>query len=142
MVNDLITAISIKLNTTFGDRFKVYKNDVKQGLKEPCFLIATLKPSLKPLLGGRSFKENPFDLHYFPKDDGDNGEMLAVAERLMDALGVVTMQNGDLIRGTNMNYEIVDGVLHFFVNFNMHLIKPVEKTPMETVDVVTGTVKG
>lgn len=142
MVNELIKGVSIKLNATFGDGYEIYVKDVKQGLKEPCFFIAVLQPERRPMLGPRSFQTNPFDIHYFPEDETDNGEMIGVAERMMDALEMITLLNGDLIRGTNRKYEIVDGVLHFFVNFNMHLIKPVDATPMETLDVETGTVKG
>lgn len=142
MVNELIKGVSIKLNATFGDGYEIYVKDVKQGLKEPCFFIAVLQPERRPMLGLRSFQTNPFDIHYFPEDETDNGEMIGVAEQMMDALEMITLLNGDLIRGTNRKYEIVDGVLHFFVNFNMHLIKPVDATPMETLDVETGTVKG
>lgn len=142
MVNSLIIAISIKLNATFGDGFRVYKDDVEQGLQEPCFFISTLKPSLKPLLGGRAFQTNPFDIHYFPQNAGDNGELFSIAEQLLDVLEMITLQDGDRIRGTDRSYEIMDGVLHFFVQFNMHRIKLVERTPMGTVDVTTGTTKG
>ena len=135
-------AISIKLNATFGDEYEIYTKDVTQGLKEPCFFIAVLQPERMPLLGSRSAQINPFDVHYFPKDETDNFELIAVAEQMMDALETVTMINGDLIRGTHRKYEIVDGVLHFFVNFNMHLRHPVLQTSMESVVLETGTVKG
>ena len=29
----------------------------------------------------------------------------------------------DLIRGTQMSYEIIDGVLHFFVNYDIFVYK-------------------
>lgn len=142
MVNEIRDGISIKLNATFGDGYKVYLKDVRQGLKEPCFFVALLQPERRPMIGPRSFQTNPFDIHYFPIDEADNGEMITVGEQLMEAMEIITLLNGDLIRGTNRKYEIVDGVLHFFVNFNMHLIKPVDATLMETLDVETGTVKG
>ena len=50
--------------------------------------------------------------------------------------------NGDLIRGTEMHYEKVDDVLHFFVKYNMFVYKQVEKAdPMETLT-VNNNVKG
>lgn len=143
MVNDLIHAISIRLNSVFGDAYKVYQNDVEQGLSPPCFFIASLKTTVKPLLGRRSRLESPFDIHYFPKTDGDNSELLAVAQQLVDALDMITMQSGDHVRGTKQNYEIVDGVLHYFVQYNLHLVTPLDKTtPMGTLDVLSGTMKG
>lgn len=83
MLNGIIAGIAKALGTTFGDEFKVYKNDVKQGLTEPCFFIATLKPEQQPLLGDRALWRNPFDIHYFPKDGGTNAELYDVAEHLM-----------------------------------------------------------
>ena len=49
--------------------------------------------------------------------------------------------NGDLIRGTEMRYEKIDGVLHFFVNYNMFLQKDI--TPEDDMEeiIYTGGVK-
>lgn len=142
MLNEIIKGISMKLNATFGDEYKAYQNDVEQGLKEPCFFIRVLNPALSPLLGRRSLKQNPFDVRYYPKAPGNNAEMFTVAEELMECLEYITLPGGDLLRGTGMNYEIVDDVLHFFVNFNHTLIKPYEEIPMETLEMDVGTQKG
>ena len=44
MLNEIIKGISMALNAAFGDGYEIYQNDVEQGLKEPCFLIAVLQP--------------------------------------------------------------------------------------------------
>ena len=142
MLNDIITGIAKALGTTFGEEFRVYKNDVKQGLKEPCFFIATLKPEQKPLLGDRAIWRNPFDIHYFPKDGGTNAELYDVAEHLMYGLRYITLPNGDMLRGTSISYEAVDGVLHFFVNYNMIVNIPKELPNMETLEIDQHTKKG
>lgn len=142
MLNEIIDGISRKLNATFGDGYEIYKNDVEQGLTEPCFFIAVLKPELSPLLGTRGIKRNPFDIHYFPKRAGNNAELFNTAERLMFALEYITMADGLPLRGTAMSYEAIDGVLHFFVNFNMTVIQPREENPMETLTTNVGTKKG
>lgn len=142
MLNEIIKGISMKLNATFGDGYKTYQNDVDQGLEEPCFFINVLKPELSPLLGRRSLKRNPFDLTYFPSAPGNNAEMFTVAEKLMDSMEYIKLPNGDLLRGTRMNYEIVDDVLHFFVNFNHTLNKIEESVPMETLEMGVGTQEG
>lgn len=68
--------------------------------------------------------------------------MFTVAAEMMDVLEIITLPNGDLIRGTGMNYEVVDGVLHFFVSYNLTLLRPTEDTPMETLAVDVGTTEG
>ena len=142
MVNNLIDGISIKLNQVFGDGKKIYSETVKQGLKEPCFFIAVLNPSQSKMIGGRYFRQHPFDVHYFPANtDGKNEEMRRVASQLLDGLEYITLTNGDLVRGTNMNYEVVDGVLHFFVQYNMYIKKIEVIDDMETLTMETD-VKG
>ena len=227
MVNDLIDAISVKLNQVFGNGVRIYSESVKQGLKEPCFFIAVLNPTQSPMIGARYFREHPFDIHYFPSKDGvaaentyctakykgirgndikivvatniddetkvdvstyvgtrlvdkqtvlpntnnlvdndwviwkdnveinptaglpltsgsnwGNQEIQDVASKLFDALEYITLLDGDLVRGTEMHYEKVDDVLHFFVKYNMFVYKQVEKAdPMETLT-VNNNVKG
>lgn len=139
MLNEIIKGVSMKLNATFGNRYKNYENDVKQGLKPPCFFIGVLKPELSPLVGRRYLSINPLDIRFIPPDGGRNTEMFSIAAELLEALEYITLLDGDVLRGTGMNYEVVDGVLHFFVNYNLTLIKPVEKVPMETLSVDMGT---
>lgn len=43
--------------------------------------------------------------------------------------------NGDLIRGTKMRYETIDGVLHFFVNYNIFLKNDI--TPEDDMEEIT-----
>lgn len=142
MVNDLIDGISVKLNQVFGGGVRIYSESVKQGLKEPCFFIAVLNPTQSPMIGTRYFREHPFDIHYFPSKDGGNQEIQDVASKLFDALEYVTLLNGDLVRGTEMHYEKVDDVLHFFVKYNMFVYKQVEKADPMGILTVNNNVKG
>ena len=54
----------------------------------------------------------------------------------------ITLPSGDLLHGTSVNYEIVDNVLHFFVNYNLPMIRPAEETYMETLETEVGTIGG
>lgn len=130
MINALIDGISIQLNKVFGDKYETHAEGVEQGLEEPCFFIKVLNPNQEQIVGQRYFKNNPFDIHYFPEKD--NEECYEVAEKLFEALEYITLLNGDLIRGTDMNYEIINEVLHFFVKFNMHVNKI--KTPEDNME--------
>ena len=142
MLNDIITGIAEALGTTFGDGYRVYKNDVKQGLTEPCFFIATLKPEQTPMLGERALWRHPFDIHFFPKEPGTNEELYDVAERLMLGLRYIRLPNGDLLRGLSVSYEAIDGVLHFFITYNMIVDIPKELPIMETLDINAYPKKG
>ncbi|WP_246019618.1 phage tail terminator family protein [Bacilliculturomica massiliensis] len=129
--SDVIDGISVCLSEEFGDEYTIYSEEIKQGLKEPCFFIFPLNPSQTPMPAARYERKNPFDIHYFPKSRYErNSEIENVADRLYTALEYITV-NGDMVRGTNFHYEVVDGVLHFFVSYNLFVIRQVQKTPME-----------
>ena len=142
MLNEIVKGIAVQLNAVFGDGFEIYQNNVEQGLKEPCFFIAVLQPELSPLLGLRALKRNPFDIHYYPADPGDNVEMLDAAERLMTGLEFIELPDGEVLHGTAISYEIIDGVLHFFISFNS-VIKRMKELPlMETLETDVNPKKG
>lgn len=121
MVNDIINGISIKLNSVYGDGYKIHTSKVSQGLKTPCFFIKLLTVINTPFIGKRKLREYSFDVHYFPMDEADNEEMLTVGDRLMEVLEYITLLNGDIIRGFDSDYEIMDGVLHFQITYKMML---------------------
>lgn len=141
MLNEVIKGVSMALGTAFEGRY-IYQNDVKQGLDPPCFFIGVLKPEFTPLLGNRANSVNPLDVRFMPLDPANNAEMVNVAWELFEVLEFITLPNGDQLHGTGMNYEIVDGVLHFYVNYNFTVIRPVEETVMETLETDIGTVGG
>ena len=65
-------------------------------------------------------------------------ECFAVADQLNAALEYILMDQ-DVLRGTKMKHKVIDGVLHFFVNYNFIVIKvgdPLDE--MGRLDVSTG----
>ena len=142
MVEKIVKAISKTLNQVFGDDFEIYfSKDVQQGLKEPCFFIAIVGSSRIRRIGVRYQMFNSFVVQYFPRVKRGNIEMIGVAEQLLDALEFIQLSDGDLVQGTAMNYSIQDGVLQFFVDFNMFLKKEVALDEMETLKVDANTIQ-
>lgn len=140
MLVDVIKGISIKLNSVFGAGYTIYTESVAQGLKEPCFFIALLDKSQQQVVGIRYLNTQPFDIHYFPSTLNKNTESYDVAEKLESALEYITLPNGDILRGTKIHSEMVDGVLHFFVNYDFHIYKiPDPSELMGTLTVESGT---
>lgn len=129
MINTLIASISIVLNAEFGDRYKIHREAKKQGLKEPCFFIQCLNPTEKLFFGKRYFRQNQFCIQYFPEDEiHGNQECCSVAERILSCLEYLNVC-GDSVMGTKMRYEVADGILHFFVNYDLFVYKVVESAP-------------
>ena len=133
MINDIINGICVAINKQFGDEYEIYTESVEQGFQEPCFSIVCLNPTINQVISKRYFRENQFCIHYFPKTREKRFECHQVSDRLFDALECITVTN-DSILGTNIYSEIVDGVLSFFVNYDMYVYKNEdEKENMESV---------
>ena len=123
MFEEIVEGISCKLNAIFGTGYQIYSDEVKQGLQEPCFSIELLQPQRVSLLSSRYKQTAPFDISYFPKTDGDSSELLGVADKLLDQMEIITLSNGDMLRGMDMSTQTVDGVLHFHIIYNLILRK-------------------
>lgn len=141
MIKAIIDGICVSINDKFGDTYEIYTESIKQGLKEPCFSIVCLNPTINQIVGKRYFRSNQFCIHYFPSSNEKQSECHSVMENLFTTLEFITV-DGDLIRGTDMHCEIVDDVLNFFVNYDMFVYKEtVDEETMETFEHKT-SVKG
>lgn len=129
---ELVNAIGIALDKEFGCR--IYADNVEQGLTEPCFFVSCENQSSKQILGRRYFRENRFCIRYFPGDRSrEKEECNEIAQRLFLCLELLDAEDGPQ-RGTKMKCETVDGVLNFFVNYDMFVYLQGEEIPkMETL---------
>ena len=137
MFNNLSAGIAIAINQEFGDSYEIYTDEVEQDLKEPCFFIMMLNPDIERRLSVRREVDVPMSIQYFPKKG--RAECNDVAERLaLYVLECITPYESDaLIRGKDMHWEIVDGVLNFFVTYNFFVYKIEDPKPlMETMTTV------
>lgn len=123
MINKILDAISNALSDEFGDDYETYSEDIKQDFKEPCFFILCVNPSEQNFLGNRYHRKYLFDIHYFSKNKRNlNSELYSIQEKLFNCMEYIQL-NEDLIRGTKLRGEIIDNTLHFFVNYDVFVIK-------------------
>lgn len=123
MINKILDAISNALCDEFGENYEIYSEDIKQDFKEPCFFILCVNPSEKDFLGNRYHRNYLFDIQYFPENKEElNSDLYTIQERLFNCMEYIEMGE-DLIRGKNRRGEIVDNTLHFFVNYDVFVIK-------------------
>lgn len=133
MINSIIKLISVALNNEFGDAYENHMEEIKQDLKEPCFFISCLNPTTNLFLNRRYFRQNQFCIQYFPKSANKQQECNNVAEKMLWCLEWLTV-TGDLVKGSKIKYEIVDGILNFFVNYDFFVYKVEKSTAMETLE--------
>lgn len=146
MINDVLNGVSNALYDAF-DIKNIYLETVNQGFKKPCFFIMLVNEKEHPLLGNRAQREILLDVHFFTNNGKE--EALQVASKLYSVLRCIqlhkydeeteTLIDTDQLNGFNLNYEIIDNVLHFFVTY-----KPIiyySKNVADSMEELTKTVE-
>lgn len=128
MKAQIITGIAKALTSEFGDKYTVYAEKVKQGLRKPCFFISLDSICEIPFPMGRYFRENIFTVTFYPEGEDEKRECIRTAERLFQCLEYIYAGN-DLTRGSKMSCNIEDGVLKFTLHYDMFVYKPREPIP-------------
>lgn len=129
MLNKTIDGIAEKLRQVFGQEYGVYLEEGKQGQQEPCFFIAVLGGNQQQEMGNLYKREQAFALQYFPKEKNGNQEVQRVADMLQMEMEYITV-DGNLVRGTKMKHQVIESVLHFFVNYDLRLLRVAEPDPL------------
>lgn len=135
MLNDIMDAVTRRLDALFGDGHTIYADGVKQSLEEPCFFVQFLEPSEKPMIGRRYYRQTDMCIQYMPVDTQQTSrELNRVSDILMDGMEYITLTDGNLLRGTGMKVRMNmdENVLTFLVSYNMYIIK--KKQEEETMD--------
>lgn len=123
MINETIKGISRAIFEEFGSGYTIYKEDVPQNFKEPSFSIVHIRSSSDLKRPDRHMRRNRFNIHYFPtQGEHEREEMHDVSERLFSCLEYINVLDNPC-RGAKMAPEIVDGVLHFFVDYDFFVVK-------------------
>ena len=135
MIKNIIDAIAEALFKEFKEGFEIYTENVEQGLKEPCFFIEYLKPSMELHLGSRYKKNMTFIVQYIPKLNAEsNYECLNVLERLFEILSDLVVEDR-VLHEKNMQGEVTDGILTFTIDYETFVRKAFK--PEENMDEVT-----
>jgi len=130
MINKIVDAICNAIYSEFGDKYKIYTDQLEQGTIIPCFFVFPATLNNRLYRGKRYLEQNLFTVLYFPSTSEITSEINTVIERLFKCLEYID-ESGDLLRGTNMNAETVDGILHFAVNYDLFTISKDEMQSME-----------
>ncbi len=108
----------------------IFSDEVTQGLSKGDFIVVLVNASQTQNSVGKQYRQHAlYDVIYFPKN-GKPGAY-AVGDRLLTLLGLLDLPNGCKIRGNNMSYKFVDGVLHFSVSYSHNIRIQDEQINME-----------
>lgn len=103
MIND----ITKKIHDTFGNGYRIYTENVEQGLKTPCFSVLHLSTKGGRYLQDRNRNVHQFMIQYIPSTKKAYSECSEMLNKLM--LILVDVGN---YHATKINGEIVNEILN------------------------------
>ena len=146
MINEIVNAIVRILDRAFNaesDAYEIYNEEIKQDLREPAFFVQSINPSTSLFLGKRYLQHIHILIQYFPKSEANQTECNSMGEQLAGIVEWITCKDDDRpIRGSNIHFEVVDGVLNFFVDYKFFIRKDEGYGPMQTLNLQQTVKKG
>jgi hypothetical protein len=146
MINEIVNAIVRILDRAFNaesDAYEIYNEEIKQDLREPAFFVQSINPSTSLFLGKRYLQHIHILIQYFPKSEAYQTECNSMGEQLAWIVEWITCKDDDRpIRGSNIHFEVVDGVLNFFVDYKFFIRKDEGYGPMQTLNLQQTVKKG
>lgn len=131
----IIDGVTLALRAAYPD-YQIESDTIEQGLNPPAFLVLLVDVEQVRRVGERWRRLPRFDILYFPMKGRE--ECYEVADNLCAALELVTLPGGDLLRGTEISFEVTDGVLHFLISYNHFVCRPVEEVYMDKIEIEQG----
>lgn len=129
-VNDVVNGVINAIQPVFPN-IVIYGEESAQGFTAPCFYVKLFPVEQKRELNRRYVRRHSFDIHYFGTS---NTDMYDKAESLYAVLEYINV-NETMCRGKSMKHEILEGVLHFYVDYDFSIMRPKETVPfMQTMN--------
>ena len=118
MYKRLIDAISIQLYELYGISGEIEQQE--QNFEVPCFYIEPLTVVRVSEINKVQGRNYTFNIRYHQAENEPLINLNFMGDSLIDDMELLDLK-GDLIHGSKMSYKIIDGVLHFFINYNVFL---------------------
>lgn len=125
-INSIRDGVISTLSRHFPDA-DVYGERIAEDLKPPAFFVKLLDADQTQELGIRYLRSHMFDIHYFAPEKS-NEEYHDMAELLYDIMDLIEI-DGAMYHGTGMKHQIIDEVLHFFVDYNFPVKRVIPEPP-------------
>lgn len=135
MYKEILIGIVQKLDAAFG--YPVYIDDVEQKLNPPCFTVTRVEGRQGKEVGNRYKLLNSYDIKYFTETKKPAMEHIEVEEKCTNVLEWITV-SGMLTKATSIRANVIDGILHIFVDYDFHVFKQTQKEePMSDMTIKT-----
>lgn len=130
IINSIIQSIVDTLKGEFD--CEIYTEEGNQELVKPYLLVSGIQFTSDLDFGKKYLRESQFCIKYMPATTQKQSECNEIADQLFLCLECISVQE-NIMRGTNMKYEMTEGGLHFCINYNTFVYRVEETIPMETM---------
>ena len=116
----IINSVTSLLASTFGSDYSIYIDERDQGFNRPAIFVFATKSNQNLSIMGIRDDSYLLEVIFYPEDKKTpNIGLIEANEVLQDNLRVITLTNGDKIRGVGINSVYNDGALHFFIEYRV-----------------------
>jgi len=152
------SAIALKLKSSFANTngsppITIYKEQIVQGFKKPCFFIWVMDVSQEKIMRNVYTRDYQMNIRYHPEEKdtktyetlSDIGNKLLYELRTIDVpifLGRYgtdgePIEDKKPVRGIQMSFEIKEGVLQFYVTYSIKAKQVVDEIPvMKSLEII------
>lgn len=123
--SDVVSQVSAKLLEGFKDRIPtVYKDTPLEGMVKPCFFVQQLNTMHIKEMVNRGERRYFMVIRAHPTDDEDDKFTWcnSIGHDLFEVVDYIQI-SGQRVTAQTMRFEIVDNVLHFFVEYSFKVIQ-------------------
>ena len=134
-IQNIIDGIAVSLYNEFGGGYRIYTENVPQGLQTPCFTVALSAGSNTAETWVKDRRINGFTVCYYPDTADPLGECCEVFGKLHDVLAVITADGINLNAVGDVRGAYLDGVLEVSVSYDYidYIPEVLQTTPIDSV---------
>lgn len=142
VVNEVVIGMATKINKIYNKKYPIHTDSEEQGLDKPCFFIKYLNGDENREIGlqDRFYKDKLNFVIIGYTQDGDTEILNDMIDNLYE-LEYIELTDRTLLRAHKLHPKTEDGVLHFFIDYEIFIKKDDATTiKMDNYD-LTGEVK-
>lgn len=140
VINEIVIGIATKINNIYEKKYPIYTDAQQQGVDKPCFFIKYLNGEENREIGlqDRFYKDKANFVIIGYTEDGNTEILNNMIDNLYD-LEYIELTDKTLLRAKKLHPKIEDGVLHFFIDYEIFIKKESETMlGMDTCNLIGG----
>ena len=135
--NTILNSVIRKIHGAFPT-IDIYSELINQGCDYPYFMVLCEDFSQKKLMRGNYLQSFIISVLYQYKELPETSytDSNEIGYKLSDILELITLPNGDLLRGTDINWYPDNQKLEFYINYNIKVAREKELVPKQMTNKV------